>query len=128
MRTGANRGEAPGTDSVPSASGGPADPSGEELTALGSMAHFSFQKQFPLPILPPPCPWPDVAHEWFSRSGEAGSTGARGAGPTVEPREYVSAIEYSDWLVPVFWFMSRCQQFYLLLLLHYHEHCLNIIL
>lgn len=86
MRTGANRGEAPGTDSVPSASGGPADPSGEELTALGSMAHFSFQKQFPLPILPPPCPWPDVAHEWFSRSGEAGSTGARGASPTVEPR------------------------------------------
>ena len=86
MRTGANRGEAPGTDSVPSASGSPADPSGEELTALGSMARFSFQKQFPLPILPPPCPWPDVAHDWFSRSREAGSTGARGAGPTVEPR------------------------------------------
>lgn len=34
----------------------------------------------------PSCPWPDVAHEWFRRSGEAGSTGTRGASPTEEPR------------------------------------------
>ena len=86
MRTGANTGEAPGTDSVPRASRGPADPSGEELTALGSTASFSFHKQFPPPIVLLPCPWPCVAHEWFSRSREAGSTGARGASPTVELR------------------------------------------
>lgn len=83
MRTGANRGQAPGTDSVPSASGGPADASGEELTALGSTASFSFQKQFPPPILLPPGPWPEVQQErggWEHRS-QAGQShrGAEGS-------------------------------------------------
>ena len=83
MKTEANRGEAPGTDSVPSASGGPADASGEELTALGSTASFSFQKQFPPPILLPPGPWPEVQQErggWEHRS-QAGRShrGAEGS-------------------------------------------------
>ena len=92
MKTEANRGEAPGTDSVPSASGGPADASGEELTALGSTASFSFQKQFPPPILLPPGPWPEVQQErggWEHRSQagrshresqQVGAAWCRGAG------------------------------------------------
>lgn len=89
-RTGANRGETPGTDSVPSASGGPADPSGEELTVLRrGTASFSLQKQLPPGALFPPCHWPDAGGGVVT-GGAAGSTVSglqhRGPSPTAEQR------------------------------------------
>lgn len=90
VRTGANRGETPGTDSVPSASGGPADPSGEELTVLRrGTASFSLQKQLPPRALFPPCHWPD-ADGGVVTGGAAGSAVSglqhRGPSPTAEQR------------------------------------------